>query len=484
MASEASGAVIAAQSRLSTLAQHLAPPEAGDLLVQQLTSGPAAPSAAKGGYDPTFPQATTAAAFPPAVHDLLGLEQLLGPEERALRDRVRAYMESTVAPVIADYWERAEFPHTLVPSFAALGLAGGPIKGYGCPGLSIMANAAAIVEVARVDCSMSTFLLVHSHLAMLTIGLLGSEDQKQELLPRMAKLELVGCWALTEPSNGSDASALTTTATKVPGGWMINGYKRWIGNGTWADVTVVWARNNQDGQVNAFLVRKGNPGLRTSKLDNKIALRCVQNADMAFSQCFVPDSARLPGVGSFGDTNKVLAISRIMVAWQPVGMAVGVYDMCCRYLSERQQFGQPLGSFQLMQEKMARMAGNIQAMWLSCWRLSKLYEEGRMTHDQASLVKAWSSLRGREVVALGRELLGGNGILGHFHVAKAFCDLEAIYTYEGTYEVNALVAGRAITGLSAIRGGGAAGGGAGARAGGRAGGKEATRRKAQDGEQA
>ncbi|EFJ49890.1 hypothetical protein VOLCADRAFT_58804 [Volvox carteri f. nagariensis] len=396
-------------------------------------------------------QATTMAAFPPAVHDLLALEGLLSPEERQLRDKVRSYMEANVAPVIADYWERAEFPHPLVPGFAALGLAGGAIKGYGCPGLSILSNAMAVVEIARVDASMSTFLLVHSYLAMLTIGLLGSEEQKQELLPRMAKFELVGCWALTEPSNGSDASALTATATKVPGGWMINGYKRWIGNGTWADVTVVWARNNQDGQVNAFIVRKGNPGLRTAKIENKIALRCVQNADMTFSQCFVPDSARLPEVTSFADTNKVLAISRIMVAWQPVGLSVGVYDMCCRYVTERKQFNTQLGSFQLVQEKLARMGGHIQGMWLACWRLSKLYEEGRMSHEQASLVKAWTSARGREVMALGRELLGGNGILGHFLVAKSFSDLEAIYTYEGTYEVNVLVAGRRITGVSAIR---------------------------------
>ncbi|KAG2441458.1 hypothetical protein HXX76_003080 [Chlamydomonas incerta] len=449
----ASEPVAAAQGRLGVLAQHLAPPEAGDLLVQQLTAGGGAHSHAhsRGGYDSTFPQATTSAAFPPAVFDLLALDGLLSPEERALRDRVRAYMETHVAPVIADYWERAEFPHPLVPGLAGLGLAGGPIKGYGCPGLSILANGMAVVEMGRVDASCSTFLLVHSHLAMLTIALLGSEEQKQELLPKMAKFELVGCWALTEPSNGSDASALTSTATKVPGGWMLNGYKRWIGNGTWADVCVMWARNNQDGQVNAFIVRKGNPGLRTSKIQNKIALRCVQNADMEFAQCFVPDSARLPGVSNFADTNKVLAISRIMVAWQPVGFCAGVYDMAVRYVGERRQFGSALGGFQLVQERLARMGGTIQAMWLACWRLSKLYEEGRMAHEQASLVKAWTSARGREVVALGRELLGGNGILSHFHVAKAFCDIEAIYTYEGTYDVNVLVAGRRITGVAAFR---------------------------------
>ncbi|GFH27402.1 Ig-like domain-containing protein [Haematococcus lacustris] len=232
---------------------------------------------------------------------------------------------------------------------------------------------------------------------------------------------------------------------------MLDGHKRWIGNGTFADVVVVWARSSESGQVNAFIVRKGAAGFKPTKIENKIALRCVQNADMTFERCFVPDSARLPGVESFKDTNKVLAISRIMVAWQPVGLAMGVYDVAARYVAQREQFGTPLGGFQLVQERLVRMLGNIQAMFLMAWRLSKLYEEGRMTHEQASLVKSWTTLRGREVMALGREILGGNGILTDFNIAKAFCDLEAYYTYEGTYDVNVLVAGRGITGVGAIR---------------------------------
>ncbi|KAF5832892.1 acyl-CoA dehydrogenase/oxidase [Dunaliella salina] len=403
------------------------------------------------GHSPAFPQCSTAADFPPAAHDALEMDGLLTPQERAIRLRVRSYMERNVAPVIAGFWERAEFPHQLVPSFAALDLAGGNIKGYGCPGLGIVANAMAVIEIARVDASMSTFLLVHSYLAMLTIELLGSEQQKQELLHGMGKLNLVGCWALTEPSNGSDASSLTTTATKVPGGWLLDGQKRWIGNGTFADITVVWARSSESGQVNAFIVRKGTPGFKATKIENKIALRCVQNADMVFERCFVPDSARLPGVNSFKDTNKVLAISRIMVAWQPVGLAMGVYDVCARYVKQREQFGSPLGGFQLVQERLVRMLGNVQAMFLMALQLSKLYEAGSMSHEQASLVKSWNTLRGREVVALGREVLGGNGILTDFNVAKAFCDLEAFYTYEGTYDVNALVAGRGATGVAAIK---------------------------------
>ncbi len=291
-----------------------------------------------------------------------------------------------------------------------------------------------------------------SRLSLSIPALLGSEAQKQELLPPMAALTSVGAWALTEPSNGSDAAALQTTATPSPcGGWTLNGRKRWIGNGTWGDVIIIWARNTTDGQVNAFIVRKGAPGFSATKIENKTALRCVQNADIHLQACTVPAAARLPGVSSFADTNKVLAISRIMVAWQPVGIAAGVYDMALRYVGERTQFGAPLAAFQATQEKLARMLGSIQAMALMAWRLSKLYEAGVMTHEHASLAKAWNSVRGREVCALGRELLGGNGVVADFLVAKAFGDMEAIYTYEGTYEVNALVAGRGATGLAAFK---------------------------------
>lgn len=359
--------------------------------------------------------------------------------------------EQHVAPVIVDYWERAEFPFPLVPKLAALNLGGGTLTGHGCCGHSLLGAAMVVIEMARVDASMSTFLMVHNSLAMLTIGLLGSEAQKAELLPSMARLDTVGSWALTEPGYGSDASSLASTATRVEGGWKLNGHKRWIGNATWCDVIVVWARNTETNAVNAFIVRKGAPGLTTSKIENKIALRCVQNADITLRDVFVPDSARLPGVSSFQDTNKVLAISRVMVAWQPVGIAMGVYDMCVRYVKERSQFGAPLAAFQATQEKLARMLGNIQAMALLAWRLSKLHEGGRMTHEHASLAKAWTTLRGREVCALGRELLGGNGVVADFLVAKAFADMEAIYTYEGTYEVNVLVAGRGATGIAAFK---------------------------------
>jgi acyl-CoA oxidase len=398
-----------------------------------------------------FPQATPASIFPASVSDYFQLEDLLSPEDIALRKRIRDVMEKHVAPVMAKYWEKAEFPFECVPHLASLMVAGGTTKGYGCPGLSVMSNAIVASEIARVDASCSTFVLVHSSLCMATISMLGSEEQKHKYLPGLARFDLVGCWALTEPGYGSDASSLNTTAKKVEGGWLLNGQKRWIGNATFADVAVIFARNTQTNQINGFIVKKGTPGYRATKIENKIGLRMVQNGDITMKDVYVPDEDRIPGINSFGDTNKVLAVSRIMVAWQPIGIAMGVYDICHRYLLERKQFGASLAAMQINQEKLVRMLGNIQAMFLLGWRLCKIYEAGKMTPGQASLCKAWNTKRARETVALGRELLGGNGILADFLVAKAFCDLEPIYTYEGTYEINALVTGREITGIASIK---------------------------------
>ncbi|VFQ71200.1 unnamed protein product [Cuscuta campestris] len=398
-----------------------------------------------------FPQATPAAAFPPCTSDYYQFDDLLTPEEQSVRMKVRKFMEKEVAPIMTKYWEKAEFPFEVIPKIGALNVIGGGLQGYGCPGLSVTASALVFVEAARVDASLSVFILVHDYLAMLTIGLCGSEIQRQNYLPSLAKLESIGCWALTEPEYGSDASSLTTTAQKVKGGWILEGQKRWIGNSTFADVLIVFARNTSTNKINGFIVKKDAPGLEAMKMENKIGMRIVQNGDVLLKKVFVPDEDRLPGVDSFQDTKKVLAASRLMVAWQPVGISMGVYDMCHRYLKERKQFGAPLAAFQLNQQKLVKMLGNIQGMFLVAWRLTKMYDSGKMTHGHASLAKSWITLRARETVSLGRELLGGNGILADFLVAKAFCDMEAVYTYEGTYDVNTLVTGREVTGIPTFK---------------------------------
>ncbi|XP_076925738.1 acyl-coenzyme A oxidase 4, peroxisomal-like [Bidens hawaiensis] len=403
-----------------------------------------------------FPQATPASIFPPCTLDYYQFVDLLTPEEQALRLKVRECVERDVSPIMAKYWEKAEFPFEIVTKLSALNIAGGTIKGYGCPGLSVTANALATAEIARVDASCSTFILVHSSLAPLTISLCGSELQKQNYLPSLAKLDTIACWALTEPECGSDASGLRTTATKVHGGWIIEGQKRWIGNSTFADVQLIFAKNKDTNQINGFIVKKNVPGLQATKMENKIGLRMVQNGDILLQKVFVPDEDRLPGVNSFQDTSKVLAFSRVMVSWQRIGIAMGVYDICIeiigsRYLQERRQFGAPLAAFQINQQKLVQMLSNVQAMFLMVWRLCKLYESGKMTLGHASLGKSGITLRARETVALGRELLGGNGILTDFLAAKAFNDLETIYTYEGTYDINTLVTGREITGIASFK---------------------------------
>ncbi|TKY65814.1 Acyl-coenzyme A oxidase 4 [Spatholobus suberectus] len=398
-----------------------------------------------------FPQATPASTFPPCASDYFHFDDLLKPEEQAVRNKVRECMEKEIAPIMTQYWEKAEFPFHVIPKLAALCIAGGTIKGYGCPGFSITGSAVAAAEVARVDASCSTFILVHSSLAMLTIALCGSEAQKQKYLPSLAQLQTIACWALTEPGYGSDASALKTTATKVEGGWILEGQKRWIGNSTFADLLVIFARNTTTNQINGYIVKKDAPGLTVTKIENKIGLRIVQNGDIVLRKVFVPDDDRIAGVNSFQDTNKVLAVSRVMVAWQPIGISMGIYDMCHRYLKERKQFGVPLAAFQITQQKLVQMLGNVQAMILVGWRLCKLYESGKLTPGHASLGKSWITLRARETAALGRELLGGNGILADFLVAKAFCDLEPIYTYEGTYDINTLVTGREVTSFASFK---------------------------------
>ncbi|CAL0302628.1 unnamed protein product [Lupinus luteus] len=398
-----------------------------------------------------FPQATSASTFPPCVSDYFQLDDLLTPEEKSIRNKVRDLMEKEIAPIMTEYWEKAEFPFQIIPKIGSLNIAGGTIKGYGCPGLSVTGGALAAAEIARVDASCSTFFVVHSSLAMLTIALCGSEAQKQKYLPSLAKLQTIACWALTEPDYGSDASALNTTATKVEGGWILDGQKRWIGNSTFADLLVIFARNTTTNQINGYIVKKDVPGLTVTKIENKIGLRIVQNGDIILRKVFVPDEDRIAELNSFQDTNRVLALSRVMVAWQPIGASMGIYDMCHRYLKERKQFGAPLAAFQINQQKLVKMLSNVQAMILVGWRLCKLYESGKMTPGHASLGKSWISLRARETAALGRELLGGNGILADFLVAKAFCDLEPIYTFEGTYDINTLVTGREVTGFASFK---------------------------------
>ena len=381
--------------------------------------------------------------------DFYLMDELLTDEERSVRDKVRAFCDKEVIPIINDYWERAEFPFELIPKLAALNIAGSSIKGYDCPGMSYVASGLIALELARGDASVCTFFGVHSGLAMSSLAMLGSEEQKQHWLPAMARMEKIGAFALTEPNYGSDAVALETRAHRVGDEYIINGSKRWIGNASFADVVIVWARDDE-GKVGGFMVEKGTLGFEPTVMTGKVAKRAVWQTDIKLTDVHVPAANRLEKSRSFKDTGEVLTATRSGVAWEAVGHAVAAYEIARAYTLERIQFGKPLASFQIIQNKLANMLASVTAMQLLCLRLGQLQEEGKMTAAMASLAKMNNARLAREVVADAREMLGGNGILLEYHIARHHADIEAVFTYEGTDTVQSLIVGRDITGMQAF----------------------------------
>ncbi|HEU5200200.1 MAG TPA: acyl-CoA dehydrogenase family protein [Ktedonobacterales bacterium] len=381
--------------------------------------------------------------------DFYLMDELLTDEERRVRDRVRAFCDTEVIPVINDYWEHAEFPFDLIPKFAELGIGGSDIQGYGCPGTSMVTSGLIALELARGDASVCTFFGVHSGLAMHSISMLGSEEQKQRWLPPMARMEKIGAFGLTEPNHGSDAVALETRARRDGNDYILDGAKRWIGNASFADVTIIWARDDE-GNVGGFLVEKDTPGFGATVMTGKVSKRAVWQADITLKGVRVPAEHRLAKARSFKDTARVLTATRSGVAWEAVGHAVAAYEIALNYTSERVQFGKPLASFQIIQQKLASMLANVTTMQLLCYRLAQLQEQGKMTDAMASLAKMNNARLAREVVAEAREMLGGNGILLDYHIARHHADIEAVFTYEGTDTIQSLIVGRAITGQQAF----------------------------------
>jgi glutaryl-CoA dehydrogenase len=383
--------------------------------------------------------------------DFYELEGLLDDDEQEYLRSVRDFMKSEVEPTVNQHWQRGSFPFEIVPGFGQLGLAGLPYHGFGCPGRSFLLDGMVAMELARTDPSIATFSGVHGGLSMGSIYLCGSDEQKQRYLPSMARLETIGAFGLTEPDVGSGASrGLTTTARRDGDSWILNGQKKWIGNATFGDLTIIWARDVTDSQVKGFVVANDSPGFSTTKLEDKIALRIVQNAVITLQDVRVDEADRLANANSFRDTAEVLRMTRAGVAWMAVGCARGAYDNALAYAVSREQFGRPIAGFQLVQDLLVRMLGNITSSWALCARLSQLQDEGHAEDRHSSLAKAWCTVRMRETVGYARELLGGNGILLEHNVGRFVADAEAIYSYEGTREMNTLIVGRAITGLSAF----------------------------------
>lgn len=382
--------------------------------------------------------------------DYFKIEEQLSPEELGFLRRTREFVEQDVLPVIGDYWERHEVPFPVIEKMAKVGICGDGMEGYGLPQMSPIAAGLIQMELNRGDASVATFMGVHCGLAMRSIYLLGSDEQKERFLPAMGRFDKIGAFGLTEPTHGSDAVALETSARREGDTWIINGAKRWIGNGSIADVIVIWARDTEDHKVKGFLVEKGSPGFEAEVIQGKVALRGVWNAHITLTDVEVAESSRLANANSFADTAKVLKGTRNAVAWASLGHAVAAYDIAINYALERNQFGKPTASYQLVQQKLVQMLGDVTAMQLYCLRLGQLIEKGELTDTIAALAKLHNTVKARDVTRMGRELLGGNGLLLENHVIRHMIDMEALYTYEGTAEIQTLIVGRDVTGISAF----------------------------------
>ena len=390
-------------------------------------------------------------AFETLASDFYGYENLLTDREKDFIAVLREYLENDVKPIVNEHWERAEFPAAVIPglhSRGVIGLSWDETKAFEN---SAVFRGWVALELGRVDASVSTYVGVQNGLVVGALGVTGSAEQRAEWLPKLASGEVLGAFALTEPQSGSDsAQGLQTIATRSGDDWVLNGSKRWIGNATFSDITIVWAKNAEDGQVNGFIVPTSTPGYTATKIEGKQSLRMVQNADITLENVVVPERLRLQGANSFKDTAKVLRLTRAEVAWSAIGVAVGAYEAALRYATERVQFGKPLASHQLIQDLLVKSLGNITASIGLCTRVSEMLDRGEQRDEHSALAKAFATSRMRETVSWCREILGGNGIVLDYDVIRFFADAEALYSYEGTREMNTLIVGRSITGKAAF----------------------------------
>ena len=383
--------------------------------------------------------------------DYLKFSDYFSKEEKQFQQNIKETLTNHVAPLCNEYFERAEFPFQIIEHIRKLNIVGGTINYPGCPGLTLNKLILTIMELARCDGSIATFVQVQSALVMQPIYDFGTEEQKKELLPKLANMDLLGAFALTEPDHGSDIAIMETRHKKVDDGYILTGHKRWIGNAPFADIIVVVSRSIDTKEINTFyLDRTIIRNLGISKIEGKTSLRIVQNGDITIDRVFVPDRYLLPGCHSFKDIGRVLFPTRMFAGWSGACLCMEVYDKTKEYLSHRESFNKPLLSYQLPQYKLMEMLGNTQAMIYFSKRVFDLYRLGQATEGNLSMIKAWNTKKARETILLARELMGGNGILLDNFVAKAHADIEALYTYEGTYDINLLIAGREETRHNAI----------------------------------
>lgn len=382
--------------------------------------------------------------FPDA--DLMYIVDLLAPPERDRYFGIREFLQSSVRQPSIEYWNREEFPFGLLADMGKHGLGALQLDGS-----SALFKGLMYVELARADVSLSALAGIHNELILGMISELGSDEQKARWLPGLKSFSQLGAFALTEPDHGSDIAGGLETSARLDGGeWVLSGAKRWIGAATIADFALVWARDAADGEIKGFIVETDRPGYTATKISHKIGLRIMQNADIALDEVRVPAENLLPGATSFSRTNELLRDSRAWVGWQGAGIQLAAFDIARAYTLNRRQFGKELASFQLVQQQLADMLGNASASLALMAQLARVQQEGKLEMVQAAMAKATVTRLARASVAMGRSLLGGNGISSDYEMGKLFGDAEILYTYEGSYEINSLIVGRAVTGKSAF----------------------------------
>jgi glutaryl-CoA dehydrogenase len=387
--------------------------------------------------------------------DFLGLDEELSEEERLARDSVRRFAQAEVGPIIASCYEEGRFPFEMVPHLAELGVLGANLpETYGCAGMNNVAYGLVMQELEAADSGIRSFASVQGSLCMYPIYEFGSEAQREKYLPGMAAGKLIGCFGLTEPNFGSNPGGMLTRAEKKSGGWVINGSKAWITNGSIADLAIVWAKavDGEQEVLRGFIVEKGAKGFTTRETKHKLSLRASVTSELFFQDCFVPEDSLLPGSGGLKGPLMCLNQARYGISWGAVGAAMSCFETALKYSKERVQFGRPIGGFQLTQKKLVEMLSEITRAQLLCLRLGRLKDQKKLKPVQVSLAKMNNVSMALECARTARSILGANGITGDYPIMRHMCNLESVYTYEGTHDIHTLILGEYLTGLKAFEG--------------------------------
>ena len=383
--------------------------------------------------------------------DIFRFDEQLSEEERMIKDNVREYCQKSLMPRILESNRNETFHPEIFKEMGDLGILGATIKGYGCAGINYVSYGLITREIERVDTSYRSSFSVQSSLSMYAIYNFGSEEQKEEFLPKMATGELIGCFGLTEPDAGSDPSSMLSRAKKVDGGYHLNGSKTWITNAPIADVFIIWAKDEQ-GVLRGFIAEKDFKGLETKAMEGKFALRASITGQVFMSDVFIPDDHVLPLAQSFRGPFTCLNMARYGIAWGVIGAAEFCWHAARTYTLEREQFGRPLAATQLVQKKLADMQTEITLGLQSCLRMGRLFDAGNLPVEVISLMKRNNCGKALDIARTARDMHGGNGISDEFHVIRHVMNLETVNTYEGTHDIHALILGRAITGIQAFTG--------------------------------